>query len=321
MTNTYTPVDYDYINLYNAERSPSTVHSLNSALTRFFQRQLLNRIISVFKFEGLPEDWNYDYFINVLLVAGFVGVVETDKYGVIPQHCSLYGRDVFYQPTNIVVSNPLIKGILRPRIGEECALIKLQPDYRGVWGKVSFYADALALTAEAAGLNILNSKLAYVFASSNKAGAETFKKMLDQINAGNPAVFVDKDLMGEDGRTPQWIAFAQNLGQNYIAGQLLKDYQSWLSMFDAEVGIPNVGYEKAERLITDEVNGNNADTSAQVTVWLESIRRGLDMVRKVFDLDISVDLRYNYENNDGDTDLSDEDYDDEPEEEEVDEDV
>lgn len=288
------PVSYDFINLYNSEQKPSTVHSQNVSLTHFFQRQLLQRTISVFEWDGIPDDWSFDYFIYTLLMMGFVGIVETDKYGVIPQHCSLYGRDVFYQPTHIVVSNPLIRGILRPRIGEECALIKLQPDYHGVWSLVTFYADMLSITAESAGVNALNSKLAYVFASDNKAGAETMKKMMDQINQGNPAVFVDKDLFDEDGN-PRWLTFAQNLANNYIAGDLLKDYRSWLSMFDTEIGIPNVNFEKGERLISDEVNANNSDTKSKTVVWLDTINKGLDQVRDVFGLDIKCKLRYNYE--------------------------
>ena len=288
------PYSYDFVNLYNANRSPSTVHCQNVGLTRFFQRYLLQKVISVFKFEGIPETWNYDYFIYTLLINGYVGIVETDKYGVIPQHCSLYGRDVFYQPSNIVVANPLIRGILRPRIGEECALIKMQPDYCGVWDMVTFYADMLALTAESAGVNLVNSKLAFVFAANSKTAAESFKKMYDQINAGNPAAFVDKDLF-DDAGNPNWMTFNQNLQQNYISGELLADFHRWLNLFNTEIGIPNANFEKSERLITDEVNANNEDTKSKVIVWLDTIRAGLAQVKEVFDIDISVHLRSNYE--------------------------
>lgn len=292
------PYSYDFVNLYNANRSPSTVHCQNVGLTRFFQRYLLQKVISVFKFDGIPDTWNYDYFIYTLLINGYVGIVETDKYGVIPQHCSLYGRDVFYQPSNIVVANPLIRGILRPRIGEECALIKMQPDYCGVWDMITFYADMLALTAESAGVNLVNSKLAFVFAANSKTAAESFKKMYDQINAGNPAAFVDKDLF-DDGGKPNWMTFNQNLQQNYISGELLADFHRWLNLFNTEIGIPNANFEKSERLITDEVNANNEDTKSKVIVWLDTIRAGLAQVKEVFDIDISVHLRYNYEEEEG----------------------
>lgn len=287
------PVYYDTINLYNASVSPSTVHSKNTSLTRYFQRYLLQKVISVFEFEGIPETWNYDYFINTLLIMGYIAVVETDKYGVIPQHCSLYGRDVFYQPSNVVVSNPLIRGILQPRIGEECALIKLQSDYCGVWDKICYYADMLALTSESIATNLVNSKLAFVFASDSKNAAESFKKMYDEVTAGNPAVFVDKALFKEDGE-PAWLTFSQNLEQNYISNELLADLHRIINLFNTEIGIPNANFEKSERLITDEVNANNEDTRSQAVVWLESIKKGLDDVRELFGIDIQAHLRYNY---------------------------
>ena len=104
--NTY---DYDFINRYNSQIKPSTVHTLENATTWYFKRYLIQKIISVFKFEGLPETWSQDYFLYTLFTWGFVAIVNTDKFGVIPQQCSLYGYDVFYRPTNVNIANPLLK--------------------------------------------------------------------------------------------------------------------------------------------------------------------------------------------------------------------
>ena len=52
---------------------------------------------------------------------------------------------------------------------------------------IEYDADLLALATESLAVNITNSKLAYVFACQDKTVAESFKKMFDQINEGNPA--------------------------------------------------------------------------------------------------------------------------------------
>ncbi|MBQ1777132.1 MAG: hypothetical protein IIZ93_03130, partial [Acidaminococcaceae bacterium] len=57
----FIPADYDLINMYNAARSPSTVHVKNSRLRKYFQKYLLQKAISVFKWT-LPEEWDEDYF-------------------------------------------------------------------------------------------------------------------------------------------------------------------------------------------------------------------------------------------------------------------
>ena len=249
---------YDFINKYNASIKPSTVHSQDNATAWYFRRYLIQKIISVFKFDGIPETWSKDYFLYTLFCLGFVAIVETDKFGVIPQHCSLFGYDVFYRPTNVNIANPLIRGNLTPRIGTECTLIRMQPDYGSCWDIVAYYADLLALCTESVAVNLVNSKLAYVFACDNKTVAESFKKMYDQMNEGNPAVFADKKLFMEDG-TPAWDTFQNNLKQNYIAKDILEDMTKIDARFCTEIGIPNVNMAKESGVTDNEVEANDAE--------------------------------------------------------------
>ena len=286
--NTYS---YDFINKYNANRKPSTVHSQENATTWYFRRYLIQKIISVFEFKGIPDEWSKDYFLYNLFLCGFVAIVNTDKFGVIPQHCSLYGYDVFYRPTNVNIANPLLRGNLTPRIGTECALIRMQPDYGSCWDIVAYYADLLSLCTESLAVNLVNSKLAYVFACEDKTVAESFKKMYDQMNEGNPAVFADKKLFKDDG-DPAWDSFQNNLKQNYIAKDILEDMTKIDARFCTEIGIPNVNMAKESGVTDNEVEANNIDTKTKASLWLETIRDGLDKANKLFGLNLSVDFRY-----------------------------
>ena len=69
------PADYDQINLYNSDFSPSTVHVQNARLTRFFRKYLLQKAISVFKFT-IPEEWDSDYFKYTLYGMGYLAVIQ-----------------------------------------------------------------------------------------------------------------------------------------------------------------------------------------------------------------------------------------------------
>ena len=289
--NTYS---YDFINKYNAQRKPSTVHSQENATTWYFRRYLIQKIISVFEFKGIPEDWSKDYFLYNLFLCGFVAIVNTDKFGVIPQHCSLYGYDVFYRPTNVNIANPLLRGNLTPRIGTQCALIRMQPDYGSCWDIVAYYADLLSLCTESLAVNLVNSKLAYVFACEDKTVAESFKKMYDQMNEGNPAVFADKKLFKDDG-DPAWDSFQNNLKQNYIAKDILEDMTKIDARFCTEIGIPNVNMAKESGVTDNEVEANNLDTKSKAALWLETIRDGLEVANNMFNLNITVDFRFKSE--------------------------
>jgi hypothetical protein len=282
---------YDFINRYNAHIKPSTVHSQDNATAWYFRRYLLQKILSVFEFKGIPEHWSKDYFLYTLFICGFVAVVQTDKFGVIPQHCSLYGYDVFYRPTNVNIANPLLRGNLTPQINKECTLIKMQPDYGSCWDIVSYYGDLLALCTESLGVNLVNSKLAYVFACSDKTTAESFKKLYDNINEGNPAVFADKKLFDENG-DPLWVTFQNNLKQNYVAGDMLNDMLKIDARFCTDVGIPNVNLAKASGVTDNEVEANNIDTKTKAALWLETIKTGVEETNNMFNTNISVKFRF-----------------------------
>ena len=284
---------YEFINRYNAGLSPSTVHCKNTGLVNYYMRYLIQKVISVFEFSGIPEEWALNYFQYVLICRGYIGIIDTARYGIIPQECGLSGFDVFYQPNMITVANPLLD-FKELKIGTQCEVIKMQPDYGGILDLVGTYADLMALCLESAGVNLLNSKLSYVFAAGNKTQAESFKKMFDKIATGEAAVFVDKNLFNEDG-SRNWDVFFQNLKQNYVTSDILNDMKTLEDQFNTAVGIPNANTQKRERLITDEVNANNVDTEAKISLWIETMRRDMKRVNDMFGL--SLDVRYRFADN------------------------
>ena len=286
-----TQYSFEQINLYESARQPGTVHAKNNALYYYFSRYLIQKIISIYEFKNLPETWAENYFLYVLFLEGRVGIIDTDRYGVIPQSCNLAGYNVFRQPRYMLVANPLLEHLPKLEIGINCELIKMQPDYMGPLDIVSTYAELLALCMESAGVNLLNSKLSFVFAAGNKTQAEAFKKLYDQIASGQPAAFVDKELFNEDG-SRNWDVFFQNLKQNYVTGDILNDMVKITDRFNTTIGIPNANTEKRERLITDEVNANNADTETLADLWLRTMQGDIKRVNKMFGLDLAVDYKF-----------------------------
>lgn len=289
LTNFQIPVDYDSKNLYNAMLSPSTVHCKNTRLQRYFRRYLLQKAMAVFKWK-IPETWDKDYFLYTLYGYGYTAVIDTPEFGVIPQWGALGGYNVFYRPTWVVITNPLIKGMKKPTIGVDCTIIKLQPDYGTIMDMVGYYADMMALCAESIGINMLNSHVSTVFPAANKAAAESYKKMFDKIASGEPAVVVDKSLFDDQGK-PAWMPFQANLKNEYIADSILADMRKIEAMFDTDVGIPNANTDKKERLVTDEVNANNVETALRCELWLESLKQSVAETNTMFGTDITVDWR------------------------------
>ena len=292
------PYFYDYTNIVDSQTG--VIHAGDTRITRFFQRYLLQKAISVFDWR-IPDTWAKNFMLYCLYCWGYVAVFQTDKWGVIFQPCGLRGYDVFYRPTNAVIANPLITGILEPRIGKECELLRLMPDYGGIMDIVTHYAELMAIATETAGINLFNSKLSYVFFTQNKAGAETFKKLYDKLSSGSPAAVLDKSTANPDGSAP-WQLFSQNIGQNYITDRVLSDIRKLEAMYDTDIGIPNANTDKRERLITDEVNANNIETLSKCDLWLEELRESCRKINNMFGIDLQVNWRYNMNGNGGDND-------------------
>lgn len=283
------PAMYGDIDIYNSSFSPSTVHVKNTALQRYFRKYLLQKAISVFKWH-LPEEWDEDYFKYTLYGIGYIAVLNTRTFGVICQGGALGGYNLYYRPSYIMITNPLIRGTITANINTDCAVIKLQPDYSSIMDIVGYYADQMALASEAMGMNLVNVKTGIIFGANDKAQAESFKKMFDKINGGDPAVVIGKNMLDDKGQ-PSWYPFVSNLKELYISDQVLSDMRKIEAMFDTEIGIPNANTDKAERLITDEVNANNTETATRCELWLESIRKGLKKANEMFGLTLSVDWR------------------------------
>lgn len=285
------PYSYEMINLFNSSYSPSTLHTKNTQMFTFFKKYLLEKVMSVFEFE-LPEMWDRNYFLYSLFLNGYLAIVNTDKFGVICQHCGLRGYNIYYNPTHAIIVNPLLTGILEPKIGTQCSLIRLQPNYSGVSDIVNYYADNMAMTAETCEMNIMNSKLSFLFAVRGKSQAESMKKILDQVMRGELGVFYDEKLkMGNDNIPLDF--FNNDLKKNFIAPELQDTLRRWEEMFCNEVGIPNIRSDKKERMIVDEVNSNNIECFTKAELWLETLKEGVEQTNKMFNLDLGVKLRHN----------------------------
>ena len=287
------PMFYDHINAKESMDSPSTMKVHNTGLYKQFQRYLLQEAMSPFKFI-FPKTWAKDYVLYVLYLWGYFAIFNTDKFGVIPQQCGLYGYDVFYRPTHCIITNPLFRETYYPKIGKDCTLVKLQPDYGGIMDIVSYYAEMMALCSESVAVNLVNSKLSYVFFAQGGKEGEEVKKIYDQVGAGEPCVVVDKKFRDESGNLA-WEMFDRNVKNNYIASDILSDMKKIKAMFDTEIGIPNTNTDKKERMITSEVLSNNVETLSKCELWLEELQARFEEARNMFGFtkeELNVEWRF-----------------------------
>lgn len=283
------PYFYDYQNTIDSGRQPANMHVLANETGRFYQRYLLKKALSVFKWT-LPEWWDENYFLYTLYCRGYVAIFDSGKFGVIPQGCGLQGYNVFYRPKRVIIANPLLTTLER-EIDVDCVLMQLQPDYMGILDLCSHYAEKMALASSAINQNLWSTRLATVFFAENDAEQQAVKKAYDRMTSGDPMVVVRKNLRDENGNLKYEI-FNRDVKNSYVISDLIADLRKIEAEFDTRIGIPNANTDKRERLITDEVNANNVETTILSDMWMDSIQDAIKKVKTMFGVEIKCERRY-----------------------------
>lgn len=293
----YIPTNYDQINALAGTYSPSSVKAFNNLTFACWERSLFQRAASVFKFD-VPKEWDgktKDFFIYCLYRFGFVAIFDNDRFGMCFQPGALYGFDFYYQPTEVIISNPELN--TRLKIGTECEILKLTPDYMGIWDIISYYAEKLSTLDNAINMSLINNKFAFILGAKTKSASQALKKMLDKINSGEPAVIYDSRIMdSEENRnseSPFQFLERRNLKESYLTTDQLKDFNTILNNFDCEVGIPTIPYEKKERMVQSEAESRIVDAVSRLTIWKESLEGSLKEVKALYpDIALNIEMRY-----------------------------
>lgn len=275
----YNPVGYGDLLRDFYREAPKDVDGVFNASSVFYNRELLRLIFSAYEFTGVPAEWDYDYMLTHIFVDGMFAITDTEV-GVIPLRCGVTGVNYWDHPTEVQIAVPVL-GSMRRKIGEECALVKLQYDYKGIMELVQIYATNLAMCDSSIAVNLMNTKAVIIGQAEDAKQAQTLKKMYDEISAGKPFV-VTRNGMVKIGES---VIF-NPVKQAFVADdvQLLK--RKIMNEFLTRIGIGNANTEKRERLISDEVNANNEESEVAKNHWVKTVNEGLKEANRLYGLSL-----------------------------------
>ena len=316
----YIPFNYENLNLIQGTIFPSSVKNINNRSFWFWERALFQRACSAIITEEFPEDWEgtvKDFFYYCVFAQGYTIIYNHPAIGNDFQPGSLDGQDLHYQPRYALICNPMLNELLKPtggslklEIGKDCQILKLTPDFMGIWDIISYYAEKLSLLDNAINMSLINSKFSWILGARNKVAGNAIKKIMDKVNAGEPFVVYDVKLTNDptDKDSPfQFLDFG-NVKEKYITSLQLQDMQTILNNFDAEIGIPTVPYAKKERMVTSEAESRQIDSTSRASVWVDCLNSSAKKVMKLYpDIKLKFKLRHDPEemevSEDGKTDI------------------
>ena len=276
---------YNYGGMYLA---PPFMNNSPNASMDYWARSLFQRLTALIDFEGLPEQargqygWDKDAFKYGLYMLGYQIVFRSKTYGVVPQPGALTGFGLQYQPAGAIINTPYFQFDKELRIGLDCELIRLTPDYTGVYDIVTKYAAELKEIDTSIRSAARNSRLAYAMVASNDKSARTLKAIREKIINGDDAI-IDEKIMRDKANpdTLPWFQFDRDVKNSYILGDLLDARRTTLVDFYREIGVRMLD-DKKERMLTAEVDAGNAETFIRSEVWMESLKESCEKVNTMF---------------------------------------
>lgn len=264
---------YTYQNYYGGDRCSPTF----SAFTlEYWERSLFQRLSNLFRVDGLPEgsagqvQTDRDAFLWGLFHCGFLVVFRTKQYGITFQPGTPYGIGLQYQPTGMTVASPYFSFDRPLIIGRECEVLKLTPDYQGIWDIVTKHARELQLNEIAIRQAELNARFTYAIAARDDKEASSIKAMMEKLTNGENYLIYNQNLKsrGTTTQEPQipWAQFDRDLKKNFILPELLECRRTIVTDFYREIGVP-VPAEKKERVNILEAETNQAEFFNRREVW------------------------------------------------------
>lgn len=256
---------------------------------------MLNRLSSMFKWEGLPDSIPQRMLELYLMNNGHCVVTRvgddlyafTGGYGGEP--------DEYYRPTIYTVANPFLKFYDNLQIGVNCVLLGNDTCYMGLLPLMERYGSALIENDITMNMVSIMSRVPSLITADNDNDYESARKFIDDLIAGKPSAIGTKTFF--EGVNAQPFR-----AQGDIPLTSLIEYEQYLKAgFFNEIGL-NANYNmKRESLNSAESQLNNDALTPLIDDMLKCRKRAADEINEKYGTEITVDFDSAWKDNEIET--------------------
>ena len=255
--------------------------------------ELLNKAINVFEWKNVPDNIDTDTLETILFRCGDVAFFKYNDTFYI-SHGNQSGEMTYnFTPEKYLVSNPYIeKGKnfnLSPDI--DSVIIYNTPADKYISLKSSFNEiikrTAGILSDNLSSLNCLqiNTRVQTIVTADNSNVAKSAEMKLKDLYDGKPYSVITSNLASNINIDDKSNANSKNIADlidlnNYEYAQYLH-----------ALGIESNENNKKSRMIVDELKDNNYECLHNLHILLDSRKKAVEKINKLFNLDISVDIK------------------------------
>lgn len=242
-------------------------------------KKFKNFALDVFRWDNLPDGIESRDIENFLFEYGKCFFYKNKAMGLVCLPCydsnqmNIYGH---YDKGNVFSMNGLINEFVDYSTGVQIWNNDL---YEPTYGYIKDYSDRMSEVELSIKMNVHQQKFPYFIACSKK-NETSWRAMYKKIELGDPAIFhsdaLDVDNMQVLETTAPYVVDKLNQYRYELEREIL-----------TFLGINN-NFEKAERLVVDEVNSNNEFIIRNVEIQYKNRLKACEKINEMFNLNITV---------------------------------
>ncbi len=267
------------------------VADVNTGFKYWFWK-LLNICISMFDYENLPPMLPQREIESNLILTNHCVVFQDEKNQLITASTNVYGFDVYYNPTEAVYANPMLK-FKKLTIGMNCEIIynnnlkdniNYIPSDGGLKSFIFRYSRMLADIESTINIYTVNSRLTSYPVASNDKVAQSIKSFFRKVKSGRNAVISD-DAIIQEFRNVDINRASMKDGIN----DLLIARDKILEQFYRDIGVRMYNPKKAQ-VTEDEIEVNNQLLLISKDDMIKQREDGVNRINDMFGTSITVKI-------------------------------
>lgn len=243
-----------------------------------------NICLSLFKWENLPNNINPTFLERTLFTHGRGMFVNDSEKGFMFVPC-VPSKDLNYQDEPLFYKSTATN-YTKEYNKEDIILLRNNPLEIPNELMIINYCKKLSECSNIARINLYAQRTPVLIVCDDK-DILTMKNLYKKFEGDTPVIFGDKTLNYENLKVLKTDA-------PFVVDKIA-DYKTVLrNELLTNLGIDNSNTDKKERLITDEVNSNNAEIEINKNVMLTERVKACKMINKKFNLNVKVS--WNFDN-------------------------
>lgn len=259
---------------------------MNNITYMQYYNRLTELALSMFEWKNLPKTVDQRFLEMCLFSDGMCVFFEDEVLGYLGLRCMIGGKLNVYQiPTDrrAYATN----GYQKELNGTNSVIIFNNYLHTNSMLDVEMFSKRLYNLDRAIDVNT-NAQKTPVLIQCDESQRLTMKNLYKQYEGNEPFIFGSKGLDANGLKVLQ-------TGAPYVADKLYElKTQIWNEAL-TYLGISNINVVKKERMITDEVTRNQGGTVASRYSRLESRRQACKQINEMFNLDIWVEYREDFQ--------------------------